>query len=61
MPMSGCRGCCAVRSLRVLDPPALPDKDPSVGDRAGLGGVGWDASPRIPIRRGMAGGAVGSM
>ena len=37
MPMSGCRGCCAVRSLRVLDPPALPDKDPSVGDRAGLG------------------------
>lgn len=33
-------------------PPRAPDKASSVGDRVGLGGPGWDVSPRIPIRKG---------
>lgn len=43
---------CPRFGLRVPHPIALPNKAPSVGDRAGLGGPGWDVSPRIPMRRG---------
>lgn len=43
---------CPRFGLRVPYPIALPDKALSVGYRAGLGGPGWDVSPRIPMRRG---------
>lgn len=41
--------------------PRAPRQRPFCWGQSRAGGVGWDASPRIPIRRGMAGGAVGSM